>query len=110
VIAYDLTQSLYILTNGVNAFTERLVKGIRANEERCRSLLEKSPGIALALNPFIGYEKAAEIAKEALSRSVPLRQVVLEEGLLSEKELDEILDPYAMTTAGVHGKERKKST
>ena len=110
VIAYDLTQSLYILTNGVNAFTERLVKGIKANEERCRSLLEKSPGIALALNPFIGYEKAAEIAKEALARGVPLRQVVLEKGLLSEKELDEILDPYAMTTAGVHGKERKKST
>ena len=68
VIAYDLTQSLMILNNGVRAFTERLVIGIQANEERCRSLLEKSAGVALALNPFIGYEKAAEVAKEALAR------------------------------------------
>jgi aspartate ammonia-lyase len=108
VIAYDITQSLFILANGIKAFTERLVKGIKANEERCRSLLEKSAGIALALNPFIGYGKAAEIAKEALARGVPLRQVVLERGLLSEKELEEILDPYAMTTPGVHGKEKKR--
>jgi aspartate ammonia-lyase len=109
VIAYDLTQSLYILANGIRAFTERLVRGIKANEERCKSLLEKSAGIALALNPFIGYEKSAEIAKEALARGLPLRQIVLEKGLLSERELNEILDPYAMTTPGVHGKEKGKS-
>lgn len=108
VIAYDLTQSLVILTNGLRAFTERLVRGIKANPERAKTLLEKSAGVALVLNPFIGYEKAAEVAKEALSRGVPLRQVVLEKGLLSEKQLDEILDPYAMTTPGVHGREKKK--
>lgn len=104
VIAYDLTQSQIILTNAIRSFTERLVKGIRANVERSQELLEKSAGIALALNPFIGYDKAAEVAKEALARGIPLRQVVLEKKLLSEKELDEILDPYRMTTAGVHGK------
>jgi aspartate ammonia-lyase len=113
VIAYDLTQSLVILTNAIRSFTDRLVKGIRANEERSRGLLEKSAGIALALNPFIGYDKAAEVAKEALKRGVPLRDVVLEKKFLTEKELDEILDPYAMTTAGVHGKkgagEKKRS-
>ena len=113
VIAYDLTQSLVILTNAIRSFTDRLVRGIRANEERSRGLLEKSAGIALALNPFIGYDKAAEVAKEALKRGVPLRDVVLEKKLLTEKELDEILDPYAMTTAGVHGKkgvaEKKRS-
>ncbi len=108
VIAYDLTQSLRILTNAIKVFTERLVKGIKANEERCRALLEKSAGIALALNPFIGYEKAAEVAKEARERGVTLRQIVLEKGLLSEIQLNEILDPYAMTTAGVHGREKKK--
>lgn len=108
VIAYDLTQSLMILTNAVRVFSERLVKGIRANEERCTDLLEKSAGIALALNPFIGYEKAAEVAKEALATGVPLREVVLKKGLLSAQQLDEILDPYAMTTPGVHGKEKKK--
>ncbi len=109
VIAYDLTQSLMILTNAISVFTERLVKGVKANEERCTALLEKSAGIALALNPFIGYEKAAEVAKEALARGVPLRDVVLEKGLLSAEQLDQILDPYAMTTPGVHGKEKKKS-
>lgn len=113
VIAYDLTQSLVILTNAIRSFTDRLVKGIRANEERSRGLLEKSAGIALALNPFIGYDKAAEVAKEALKRGVPLRDVVLEKKLLTEKELDEILDPYSMTTAGVYGKkvvaEKKRS-
>lgn len=107
VIAYDLTQSLMILTNAIRVFNERLVKGIEANEERCKGLLEKSAGMALALNPFIGYEKAAEVAKEALARGVPLRQVVLEKGLLSAEQLDEILDPFAMTTAGVHGKKKK---
>jgi aspartate ammonia-lyase len=106
VIAYDLTQSLMILTNAVRVFTERLVVGIRANEQRCGELLGKSAAVALALNPFIGYDRAAEVAKEAMARGVPLRQVVLEKGLLSEKELDEILDPYAMTTAGVHGKKK----
>ena len=104
VIAHDLTQSLLILTNGINVFTNRLIKGIEANEERCKELFEKSAGIALALNPFIGYEKAAEVAKEALKRGVSLRQVVLEKGLLSEVQLEKILDPHAMTTPGVHGK------
>jgi aspartate ammonia-lyase len=108
VIAYDLTQSLTILGNAIRLFTTRLAKGIKANEERCTALLEKSAGIALALNPFIGYEKAAEVAKEALARSVPLRKVVLEKGLLTKEQLNEILDPYAMTRPGVHGKQDKR--
>ncbi|MGA2785178.1 MAG: aspartate ammonia-lyase [Candidatus Bathyarchaeia archaeon] len=108
VIAYDLTQSLMILTNGIRTFTDRLVRGIQANEERCKMLLEKSAGVALALNPFIGYEKAAQVAKEALTRNVSLRQVVLEKGLMSESQLNEILDSYAMTTPGVHGKRKKE--
>lgn len=107
VIAYDLTQSLFILTNAIRSVTERLVMGIKANEERCRTLLEKSAGVALALNPFIGYEKAAEVAKEALAHGVSLRQVVLEKGLVTKEQLDQILDPYAMTTPGVHGKGKK---
>jgi aspartate ammonia-lyase len=110
VIAYDLTQSLVILTNAIRSFTQKLVIGIRANQERCEGLLAKSAAIALALNPFIGYDKAAEVAKEALARGVPLRDVVLEKKLLTEKELDEILDPHAMTTPGVHGTKNKKKS
>jgi aspartate ammonia-lyase len=104
VIAHDLTQSFMILTNGVRSFTQKLVVGIRANQDRCESLLGKSAAIALALNPFIGYDKAAEVAKEALATGVPLREIVLKKKLLTEKQLNEILDSYAMTTPGVHGK------
>jgi aspartate ammonia-lyase len=60
------------------------------------------------LNPFIGYEKAAEVAKEALARGVTLRQVVLEKGLLTKDQLDQLLDPYTMTTPGVHGREKNR--
>jgi aspartate ammonia-lyase len=108
VVAYDLTQSLTILANAIRSFTVRLVRGITANEARCVGLLDKSSGIALALNPFIGYDKAAEVAKEALARGVPLRDVVLEKKLLTEDELKRILDPYAMTTPGVHGKKERQ--
>ena len=109
VIAYDLTQSFVILTNAIRAFDARLVKGVGANPDRARMLLEKSAGIALALNPFIGYDKAAEVAKEAIARGISLREVVLEKKLLSESELNEILDPYSMTTAGIHGRKEKRS-
>jgi aspartate ammonia-lyase len=108
VVAYDLTQSLTILANAIRSFTVRLVRRITANEARCVGLLDKSSGIALALNPFIGYDKAAEVAKEALARGVPLRDVVLEKKLLTEDELKRILDPYAMTTPGVHGKKERQ--
>ncbi len=106
VIAYDLTQSLMILANAVRTFTQKLVVGIQANRERCESLLGKSAAIALALNPFIGYDRAAEVAKEALARGVSLREVVLEKKLLTDEQLDQILDPYGMTTPGVHGKKK----
>lgn len=71
-------------------------------------MLERSAAVALALNPFFGYEKTAEVAKIALARRLPLREAVLEKRLLSAHQLDEILDPFAMTTPGVHGREKKK--
>jgi aspartate ammonia-lyase len=103
IIAYNLLQSLEILANGVRAFTDRCVRGIQANAERCRELAERSMGLATALNPFIGYSAAAQVAQEALARGVSLRQVVLERGYLSEEELDSILDPTAMTEPGIPG-------
>ena len=72
-------------------------------------MLERSAGVALALNPFIGYEKAAEVAKIALARGLPLREAVLEARLLSAHQLDEILDPFAMTTPGGPRKGKGKS-
>ncbi len=104
IMAYNLLQSLEILTNGIEAFTERCVRGIRADVDRCRELAEHSIGLATALNPYIGYSAAAKVAQEAMERGVTLRQVVLEKGYLSEEELDEILDPFAMTEPGIPGR------
>ncbi len=104
IIAYNLLQSLEILTNGVHLFAERCINGITANEERCRELAEKSVGLATALNPYIGYAAAAKVAQEAMARNVPLPQVVRERGLLSEEQLAEVLDPLAMTEPGIPGR------
>jgi len=109
IIGYNLLQSFEILTNAIHVFAERCVRGIGANVERCRQLAERSIGLATALNPYIGYSAAAEVAKEALSRGVSLRRVVLERGLLTEEQLDAILDPIAMTRPGIPGMDTKQS-
>ena len=101
VINYNLLQSLEILKNGVKAFTERCVKGIKADKARCREFAEKSVGLATILNPFIGYEKAAVIAKEAVITGKTIREIVLEKGILSKKEIDKIFNPMAMTRPGI---------
>lgn len=103
IIAYNLLQSLEILSNGIRLFTERCVVGIEANEARCQDLAERSIGLATALNAYIGYSAAAKVAQEAMERGVSLRQIVLEHGYLTEKALDEVLDAYAMTEPGIPG-------
>lgn len=97
VINHNLLQSLEILKNGAKAFTERCVNGIKANKEKCKEMAEKSIGLATILNPFIGYEKAAAVAKEAVAREKTIREIVIEKRILSKKEIDKILNPMAMT-------------
>ena len=105
IIFYCLFQSIDTLAYAVNTFVENCVKGITANEERCRELVEKSVGIVTALSPHIGYMKAAELAKEALKNNVPIRQLVLDRKILNKEELDEILDVWGMTEPGISGRE-----
>ena len=100
VINYNLQQSIHLLTNVINVFTERCVKGIEANEDRCRELAERSPGLATILNQVIGYEAAARIAKEALASGKSVREIVVEKGVLSKEESGRILDPHKMTRPG----------
>jgi aspartate ammonia-lyase len=97
VITFNILQSMRIMTRAMTVLTERCVTGITANEARCRALVTQSIGIVTALNPFIGYHNATRIAQQALAsgRSVP--ELVLEEGLLSADELDDILTPENMT-------------
>jgi len=97
VIILNLLQSFEILTNTLGILKARCVEGIEADRERCRFYAEHSFGIAAALNPYIGYSKAAECVKEATRTKRPLREVVLAKGFLSEKELARILSPENLT-------------
>ncbi len=97
VLFHNLFESIETLTNGVETLTNNCVRGITANEDRCRSLLEQSVALATALCPYIGYSKATEIAKESLSTNIPIHQLVIQKGLLSESEAKNVLNPLHMT-------------
>jgi len=104
VIFDALFQSISILDRAVRTFTVNCVEGITANEERCNELLGASVGIVTALCPYIGYTQAAALAKEALKKRIPIRQLLLDKEILTKEEADRILDAYGMTTPGVAGK------
>ena len=99
VVFYNLFDSITTLTHAVDTLTDNCIIGITANEERCQKLLDASVGITTALCPYIGYKKAASLAKESLRTGVPVKKLVLKHGLMKEKQLDILLDPYAMTEA-----------
>lgn len=101
VLAHALLESITLLANVARVFADRCVAGIEANEERARELLELNPSIATALNPYIGYDAAAEVAKESAKRGVSVRQVVLERKLLPEDQVDAALDVRGMTEPGL---------
>lgn len=105
VLFYNLFQSIETLANGVETFTNNCVKGITANVDRCKELVDNSVGIVTALCPHIGYKEAAKIAKTALKTGEPVKKLVLQEGMLTEEELNVILDPFGMTEPGISGKE-----
>lgn len=97
LIAYNTLQSLKLLSNGVKALSGLCVKGITANEQRCREMVNNSIGIITAVNPYIGYEASSRIAKDALSSGMTIIDLIRTEGLLSEEQLNQILDPEKMT-------------
>jgi aspartate ammonia-lyase len=97
VVGHNLLESLHILTGACSNLAEKCVDGITANKDRCQWYVENSASIATALNPYIGYDKAAQVVKESLATDKPIPQVILEKGYLTKKELSEVLDPLAMT-------------
>ncbi len=103
VIADALLESITLLANAAEVFTDRCVAGITARPERARELLERNPSIATALNAHIGYDKAAVVAKKAAAEGRSVREVVEEMGLIDPAELDEALDVRQMTEPGVPG-------
>jgi fumarate hydratase class II len=96
LIAYNLLQSIHLLANAVNNFSNRCIKGLKADRKRCEEMIEKSLALATALAPNIGYEEAARIAKRAYVQDKTIREVAEEEGIFSKKELNRLLDPRSM--------------
>jgi aspartate ammonia-lyase len=97
IIAHSLFESLKHLRRGVETLTERCVRGITANRERLRSMVEHSIGLVTALNPLIGYANATALAQEALATGKSVYDLVLAKGLLSKETLDDVLRPESLT-------------
>ncbi len=96
-MAYNVLQSTTILANMLRQFNDRCVAGITANAERCNFYAQSTVSLATALNPYIGYAKAAEIVKESVATGESIIKIARSQNLLSEEEIGEILDPVRMT-------------
>jgi len=105
IVFYCMFQSIDTLAYAVQTFIDNCVLGITANETRCRYLVENSVGIITAICPHVGYQKAADIAKKALKTGESVRNLILQEGIMSEEDIEGILDPIHMTEPGISGKE-----
>jgi aspartate ammonia-lyase len=102
LIAYKLPESMSILTNAVDVLTRFCIEGIKVDPDRCRAYAESSAAIVTALNPVIGYMKAAEVAKRSYAEGKSVREILLEEKLVEPEKLDEILDLAGLTEPGIH--------
>jgi fumarate hydratase, class II len=103
VIAYNLIQSITLLAQGSRVLADQAIAGFTVNEERTAGLLGKNPIMVTALNPVIGYELGAKIAKQAYAEGRLLKDVALEKTNLSAEELDRLLDPRQLTEGGIQG-------
>ena len=103
VLVFNLLQSISIMDNAFRVFTQYCLEGIEANRERMKEYVEKSVGVITAVNPHLGYETAARIAREAILTGKSVRELCLQYNVLTEEELDLILDPFEMTHPGIAG-------
>jgi fumarate hydratase, class II len=97
VMADAVLESVRLLANATDALTDLCLMEMEANPEACAAAVEKSLAMATALNPYIGYERAAAVAKEAFATGKTIRELCREKGILSAEQLDEALDPWRMT-------------
>ena len=96
VISYNCLQSVELLSDSIESFTEKLLAGLKINREKMKAHLENSLMLVTALNQVIGYEKAAEIAKKAYKEGLTLKEACLSLGYLDEKTLNDVLNPEKM--------------
>ncbi len=101
VIAYNLLQSIHILSTASDVLADKAISGFRLNREKIGSIVERNPVLVTALNPVIGYELGARAAKQAYEQGRPIKEVVQELTGLSSEELDKLLDPLSLTKGGI---------
>jgi fumarate hydratase, class II len=101
MMARNVLESVRLLANVSRAFADKCIAGIEANEDRLKQHAESSPSIGTSLNPYIGYEVAAEIVKESIKTGKSVREIVLARKLMTDDELDRALDVEAMTRGGI---------
>ena len=102
VVSFNLLHEIEILRTATEVFIKYCVVGITANAERCQYYAENSTSVVTVLNPHIGYMAAAEIAKEYIKSGKPIRDLVLEKGLLTKEQLEKVFDLKGMTEPGIH--------
>jgi aspartate ammonia-lyase len=110
VLAFNLLQSISIMTNAFRVVRTFCVEGITANAERMKAYVDNSVGVITAINPHVGYETAAKIAREANVSGKPVRELILRDKVLTKEQLDAILDPFEMTKPGIAGAKAMKHT
>ena len=98
IISYCLLHDLIILRNACKVFAEKAINDIKVNKERIEEMVNKTLGVGLALNPYIGYEKSAEIVKTALKEGKTIQRVAEEKNVLEKEKLERIFDPFNLTT------------
>jgi aspartate ammonia-lyase len=107
VIAWNTIHVSRMLRESMNVLRTRCVEGIEVDAARCRELLDRSTAMATALSPYLGYAKTAEIAKEAVRTGRSIREIVLERGLMDERQLARVLSAESMTRPGVAGEGKR---
>ena len=103
VVALNLLQSIELLTNAARALADAAIAGFKVNHARLTEALERNPILVTALNPVIGYERGAAIAKQAYKDGRPIREVAAQETQLDDRELRSLLDPLELTRGGIKG-------
>ena len=101
VLAFNIFNSMNYMTNAVNTFVDKLMLDLQPNRQQCQEWLDRSVGVITALLPHIGYENSAMLAKEAYNTGRPVREIILEKGMLTKAQLDKAMAPAAMTHPGI---------
>jgi aspartate ammonia-lyase len=97
VMVFNIIQSLQILTRVITVFREKCISGITANSARCREMVDGSVGIITPLVPYVGYEEASKLAKEAMTSNKTIQELIADKGILTPEQIRIILSPQNMT-------------